>query len=187
MSKLSRQLSWSLLLLLLASGSLFGCDLTKFVIKKGAHYSTQRVRLVGGDELKFGVLFDESAVYRTQDPQNQGDINKLYGFSDCASHHQTNSARFGWRWLNARLEILAYTYVDSQRQSKLLGVAQIGQTFEAGLRTEGQSYVFTFNGVETVMPRGCDGKGNPKYQLWPYFGGDETAPHEITIYIEEHD
>jgi hypothetical protein len=35
------------------------------------------------------------------------------------------------------------------------------------------------------MDRGCSGGSLASYQLYPYFGGDETAPHDITILIDE--
>ncbi|RDC63253.1 hypothetical protein AHMF7616_01854 [Adhaeribacter pallidiroseus] len=34
------------------------------------------------------------------------------------------------------------------------------------------------------MSRGCSGTSD-KYKLFPYFGGDETAPHNIKIEIKE--
>ncbi len=44
------------------------------------------------------ALFDDSTNYRTADPSKQGDINKLYGTSDCGAFHMNASARWGWRY-----------------------------------------------------------------------------------------
>lgn len=137
------------------------------------------------DRLHFRVRFDASAQYATSDPGNQADINKLRGFSDCSSHHQTDSARFGWRWATDRVEILAYTYVGGARQSALLGSVQPGEWHEYELLATASGYVFRLDGVDTAMPRGCSAEGLLKYQLWPYFGGDEVAPHTITLQMEE--
>src|SRR5690606_41284654 len=63
---------------------------------------------------------DSSCVYKNPHPENQDDINKLYGFSDCTSLHHANSARFGWNWKDGALRIHAYCYVDSVRQYKEL-------------------------------------------------------------------
>lgn len=137
------------------------------------------------DRLHFRARFDESAQYATVDPANQLDINKLRGFSDCSSHHQTDSARFGWRWASDRVELLAYTYVDGERQWALLGSALPGEWHDFEIRATGSTYVFALDGVETVVPRGCATPGLLKYHLWPYFGGDEVAPHDISIEMEE--
>jgi len=44
------------------------------------------------------ALFDDSTNYRTAVPSKQGDINKLYGTSDCGAFHMNASARWGWRF-----------------------------------------------------------------------------------------
>lgn len=33
------------------------------------------------------------------------------------------------------------------------------------------------------MPRGCGSKKSVGYKLFPFFGGDEVAPHEVKIEI----
>jgi hypothetical protein len=65
-------------------------------IAKGEQYCDKNTyKPVSLTEMKFMVKFDSSAVYQTVDPDNQGDINKLYGFSDNNQDHHTNSARIG--------------------------------------------------------------------------------------------
>ncbi|SFF83855.1 hypothetical protein [Pontibacter chinhatensis] len=154
-------------------------------IKKGSHYSDKNaVKQVNATALRFEVTFDSSAVYTSAKPNNQADINKLYGFSDCSTSHQVNSARFGWRWHNNRLEVLAYTYLNKKWDYKLLGAVPLGQPVPLELRVEEDKYVFVMYGQQVAMPRACTGTAEG-YQLYPYFGGDETAPHDITISIKE--
>lgn len=164
---------------------LCACTPTEYVIPAGKHSSTARVEVVTGATLWFEATFDGSAVYETVDPVNQADINKLYGFSDCTSHHHQNSARFGWRWYGGRLEIHAYTYVGGERRSQKMGDVGIGETHLYGIELDGDRYVFTLDDTTITMPRGCDGGGGARYKLFPYFGGDEVAPHEIRITVEE--
>jgi hypothetical protein len=153
-----------------------------WVIPAGSHDMLgANVALTTTDVLSLRVRFDASADYTTVDPANQADINKLRGFSDCSTHHQTNSARFGWRWLDGHLEILAYDYVGGQRQWQLLTTTAPGEWLDLRLEAIGATYVFTVDGVSTVMPRGCADAGLAKYELWPYFGGDEVAPHDVRI------
>lgn len=166
---------------------LIGCgDDGLYVIPAGAHSpSGLNAAVQVGAEARFEALFDESAVYATVDPANQEDINKLYGFSDCSSHHHTNSARFGWRWFEGAVQIFAYIYADGERMWAYLGDARIGEPARYALYADGAEYVFEFGGETARMPRGCAGDGGVKYRLYPYFGGDETAPHDISIRITE--
>ncbi|MEJ8802263.1 hypothetical protein [Pontibacter sp. H249] len=154
-----------------------------YVIKKGKHYSNNKAKKLKAEIIRIEATFDSSAVYTTSDPKNQADINKLYGMSDCKTKHHTNSARFGWRWYNNQLEILAYTYVNKKREFKLIRAVEIGQPVTYELKLEDNQYVFTVNGTKVVMPRSCNGTGDG-YLLYPYFGGDETAPHTIKIAIK---
>ena len=157
----------------------------QYLIPAGAHYTTESgFKPMQGDVLRFNATFDQSAIYTTQDPANQGDINKLYGMSDCNSTHQVNSARFGWRWYKDQLEIWAYTYADSERKFQFITTVEINtkNTFEIEFANE--VYIFRVNNTSIELPRACEGKANG-YKLYPYFGGDEVAPHEIAIDIED--
>src|SRR5690606_17551586 len=76
-----------------------------YLIPKGSHYcNNNTLKAVRTAALRFEVTFDASAIYTSTSAANQTDINKLYGVSDCGTLHHTNSARFGWRWYNNRLE-----------------------------------------------------------------------------------
>ena len=134
--------------------------------------------------LKFEATFDASAIYQTRNLDNQADINKLYGLSDCRTDHHSNSARFGWRWYSNQLEIHAYTYLNKVRQSRLVGVVELNKAYRYQIQLLDNKYVFTLNDKVIELPRHCTGNGEG-YQLYPYFGGDETAPHDIKIAIKE--
>jgi hypothetical protein len=136
------------------------------------------------DTLAFTAKFDSSAIYKTTIPNNQADINKLYGLSDCGSLHQVNSARFGWRWYHDHLEIWAYTYNDSVRDYKLVGTVSFNEFNTYKIIFAEAKYIFLLNDKRIEMPRHCSAiaKG---YKLYPYFGGDETAPHTIKIWISD--
>lgn len=156
-----------------------------YTIPKGSHYSDKNtVRNVSTSSITFEVTFDSSAVYTTVAPNNQADINKLYGLSDCNSNHHSNSARFGWRWYKNSLEVLAYTYLNQKWDYKVLGTVAIGDPITLQLLMEDSQYRFLMNGKEVTMPRACSGAA-VGYQLYPYFGGDEVAPHDIKISIKE--
>lgn len=156
-----------------------------FTIQEGNHYADSRQ---GGevktDHLRFQVLFDSTAVYKTIDPVNQFDINKLYGFSDCNSFHQTNSARMGWCWANNQLEIHAYSYKNGQRNSKFIKAIPIGKPVDMSISLTDSTYIFQVDDKTESLSRACSGQSSG-YKLFPYFGGDEVAPHKVTVKIKD--
>jgi hypothetical protein len=50
---------------------------------------------------------------------------------------------------------------------------------------DGNKYVFTVNGNPVNIPRSSTTTTGRGYKLYPYFGGDELAPHNVTIKIKE--
>lgn len=156
----------------------------EYLIPKGKNYcNNNSYPEFKGSSVAFNVIFDSSAIYQTVQATNQLDINKLYGIADCGTHHQENSARFGWRWNGSAVDILAYYYVNSVRKNQLLGTAAIGEVNKYILSVEGKSYKFQFNDKVVTVERHCDSQTFDGYVLYPYFGGDEPAPHNISIYI----
>jgi hypothetical protein len=156
-----------------------------YVIPSGEHYARQSAyRALKVSTIKFSAQFDNSAIYKTVDEKNQGDINKLYGVSDCNTPHQTNSARFGWRWYNNKLEIWAYAYVNTERKSTFITAVALNSSNVYELSFTNSSYIFKVNDVAVTLPRSCQNEADG-YKLYPYFGGDEPAPHEIKIRIED--
>jgi len=100
---------------------------TLYTIKKGQHDASPRpFKTVSITEQKFSVVFDNSAIYTSKIPENQYDINKLYGFSDNNGLHQSYSARFGWRYSNGQLSLQAYVYNKGAWTYKDLGPVAIG-------------------------------------------------------------
>jgi hypothetical protein len=135
--------------------------------------------------LKFKVKFDSSAIYKTSNAANQSDINKLFGFSDNNELHHEYSARFGWRWSDNALRLFAYVYNDGKMSFKELGTVAIDKENDCSISASGDEYIFSLNGNATVMPRMSTTPEAEGYMLYPYFGGDEPAPHNISIWIEK--
>lgn len=160
-----------------------------FTIKKGSHQSNNDFGQLTREYLAYEVKFNNSAIYATIDSNNQADINKLFGFSDCSSDHTDDSARFGWRWYQDQLELVAFVHYKREIRWKSIAIIDIDKVYKCYILLKEDVYEFGISGVTTsnvIMDR------NPAtctrgfyYQLWPYFGGDETAPHEITIAMRE--
>ena len=161
-------------------------DYVRYVIPRGAHYATNNdLKAVDCTELKFTVRFDSSAIYQTTDPQNQWDINKLYGFSDNSASHHQYSARFGWRWSEDALRLFAYIYNKGIRESKEIAIVAIGKEVQCSIRISPESYLFSVDNKTETLPRLSATPAAKGYKLYPYFGGDEVAPHEVRIWIKE--
>ena len=157
----------------------------KYTIRTGQQYCDQSsYKPIDLTELKFTVKFDSTAIYQCADPENQYDINKLYGFSDNNSDHHQYSARFGWRWSDKALRLFAYVYNKGVVVSKEIATIPIGHEFNCSIRVAVKTYVFTVNDTTVELPRESETTTARGYQLYPYFGGDEVAPHEINIWIK---
>lgn len=136
------------------------------------------------------VTFDKSAIYQFK-TDDQYDINKLFGLS--YGMHHTNSVRFGWRSLgdySDNIEILAYCYVDGKRVVEdginlFIAMVNINREYRYQIIVSDNSYSLTIHNDKNVM---IGHKSIPHnklpfwgYKLYPYFGGNRTAPHNITI------
>ncbi len=159
----------------------------EFKIPQGKHSSTHRLSEMDHEWLSFEVIFDESAIYETVDPNNQADINKLFGFAECNSNHEENSIRFGWRWFNDELQVFAYEHLDGNIIWEQMGVVELNRTYRFNIFLFDDRYeleVEEFGVKNTIMTRSelvCT-KG-AYYLLWPYFGGNETAPQDISVFM----
>jgi hypothetical protein len=157
-----------------------------YIIAKGQHYCQQLTIVpIAYTKLDFVVKFDSSAVYTTTQPINQYDINKLYGFSDNNAPHHQFSARVGWRWSDGALRLFAYTYNNSVVEETEISAVSIGEEHSCSITIDGPAYIFSVDGKKLTMRRESTSATAGGYKLFPYFGGDETAPHEITIRIKE--
>jgi hypothetical protein len=158
----------------------------EYIIRQGQHSADYNAyKSVQYEELKFVVRFDNSAHYQSANANNQEDINKLYGFSDNNAGHQQYSARFGWNWARGSLRLYAYVYNNGVRSSQEITAIKVGQEYTCTLKVLTGKYVFAVNDASLEMPRASSGTKAEGYRLYPYFGGDEIAPHDVHIWIRE--
>ncbi|RKQ49286.1 hypothetical protein BXY85_0275 [Roseivirga pacifica] len=154
-------------------------------IRAGAHNSITRSEPFNEIGISITVKFDNSANYALENENDQADINKLIGFSDCAAHHQRESARFGWRWFEDELQILAYVYRDGDFIFEEMGAIPLDTEVEMEIRTLNGQYLFSGEGLDNVaLERSASCNTGENYWLWPYFGGNQPAPHDITIQLK---
>lgn len=158
---------------------------TEYKIAAGEHYCDKTsVTPVSVTAMFFKVRFDSSAIYTSTDPANQYDINKLYGFTEGMDPH-INSARIGWGFSDGKLRLYAYAYNNKQRLSREISAVNINDTITCAIKLDGFKYIFSVNDKQVELSRHQAGTTASGYQLFPYFGGDEVAPHLIRILISE--
>ena len=155
-----------------------------YTIKENKHRSTYKYKTTRGNEFYIECIFDSSAIYTTTDPLNQYDVNKLWGVSDCGDGHMENSIRLGWRWLNDSLEIHWFKHQLGQFTFEKITTVDLCETIPIFLHIKQDNYIICVDGTCDSTERNCNGDYK-RYFLYPYFGGDETAPHCIRIKIKE--
>ncbi len=183
-----KMIPYLLALLLITSCSLYSSyeEEIAYTIPAGAHYSTHAFfKYVTADTLSFSFRFDDSAIYDIG--VDQSDINKLFGFAEGAAQNiHEYSARFGWRWVEEGIEILGYCYVDGERSHISLGEAVIGTSYSGTITSSFDRYTFTYRGNTKTVMKSPEYYGEKKYISYPYFGGNITAPHEVTVWVTTH-
>lgn len=156
-----------------------------FTIKKNKHYSDNWLyKLTHFFNFKkqqsFKVIFDESCLYSGKDDS----VNKLFGLS--FGWHHNNSIRFGWQSHYGKIRIYTYLYIDGIRYIRKIG--EVGINEECCLTIDNHRFSFktkgTFFSMEGYLSPNKI-KNKISYNLWPYFGGVNVAPHDIKIELIE--
>ncbi len=161
-----------------------------FTIKEGNHFSDQlcfklsNIFNFSGSQA-FTVTFTDSCAYKLESKQDQEDINKLFGFS-CGWHHK-NSARFGWSFVNRKIQLWAYYYNNSRRSYTHITSLDFNKPYQLRLTALESCYEFIVDSDYVAVallkvPR--RGRKTIGYNLWPFFGGNNPAPHDIKINLE---
>lgn len=160
-----------------------------FDLDYDSHYSTLRnhiwiPRFHNRDTpLRFTVWMHNSCLYEIHG-SDRDDINKLYGYSE--GDHRQNSIRIGWRGIDNFIEYFVYWTIDGIDYSKSLGRFDPEELHTFDIRQTKDLYIVRFNGVDRLVPRGQNIKhGWFSYILRPYFGGNQTAPKNMYIEINE--
>ena len=149
-----------------------------YTIKAGDHEcSPRKVNIGFRDDYEWNVRFDSSCIYYFPDKEDQYDVNKLVG----RGYMNGDSARFGWRWWQGQLELLAYIHDNGSITKTLITKLVIGKQYKLGIYKSSDIYRFEANGV--VIPIHKSRNRIISYPMYPYFGGTQAAPHEIKIEI----
>jgi hypothetical protein len=162
-----------------------------FKVFKGNHkFSPRLIRFFFGNKVKRKVLFTNNCLYNIN--ESQLNINKLFGFS--LLYHHWESARFGWRAMDGKIELLAYIYNNRKRINEwdydiLLARVDIDTLYNLSLEIKNNNYQFKifdeFGQLISIREYPCKSNMKFGYLLNPYFGGKVSAPHDMEIQMTE--
>lgn len=132
------------------------------------------------------VRFDFDCRYKIES-DDQYDINKLFGIGYFPNHHK-ESARFGWRfdYDENKFIISAYCYINGERVMKDICACVANKDYDMVIEVMPYHYEFYVRQSENNLKVGGHmqyrtHKKEFSYPLGLYFGGNQTAPHEMTI------
>ncbi len=167
----------------------------QYRIKKGDHYCSvsifERLGAIGWKINKYQVRFVLHNACWWAPPRNTDDngLNKLTGISFGLNDHN-NSVRFAWIpdfAVSGKINIHGYTYDDQATTpkftSRFITPVQVGQSCEASIEMVGNQYKLTVNGV-TIFMDNLHPDSSLCFRLYPYFGGNNTAPQDMAIDID---
>ena len=158
-----------------------------YTIPAGSHSSGSFLNHPDNSKISFQFELDESAYYKTEIPENQYDVNKIYGMSDFGLRHQKYSIRLGWRYINNELQLCWLRHEEGRHSSATIRTIEPDVIYDATIDIKTFFYVIVIDGDTTMVRRRPEGNWGliRRYYLYPYFGGNEYAPHDITIKIKE--
>jgi hypothetical protein len=93
--------------------------------------------------------------------------------------------RFGWNYLKGDdIRIHAYWYQEGERHSIHLGNVKIGMRHTYVIMPSEKSHNLQVigRGIAYTVPVPGSRYG---YHLGPYFGGNQVAPHDVTIMLDK--
>jgi len=166
--------------------------ITAYIIDEGQHnsysynFNNKRKKnpiapiLIRGNRLEFNFMFTSQHIYN-YNIKDGDDINKLYGITSTKIHQ--NSARFGWRYIgNNKFEIFAYYYVKGIRDWYSLLIVKINETVKYSIDVSNKQYTF---GANNNWHHVYNTKNIMAFRSYPWFGGNNTAPHKMIFKIIE--
>ena len=91
--------------------------------------------------------------------------------------------RFGWRYYKDKLQILWFKHEAGKFTFDVITSIELNKPYTCTLDIFEDEYIVSVGGITTIVSRPCSDY-KKRYYLYPYFGGDEVAPHTIKIKIK---
>ena len=163
----------------------------KFTIKKGKHNPKGiHFGFTFKNSVSFDVCFNDNCIYDPFPLPDTEDINKLCGFSTTIFHH-IQSGRVGWRCVDnsGEIELVTYTYNSGERtisDQQVLAKVKPNVWFVVTIEDHETHYEYILEYLGKIITNNDEKKYDwlPfKYLLYPYFGGNNAAPHDMTLFV----
>lgn len=159
-----------------------------FLIRKGFHRSNKIIPRFHKnlESIEFVAIFDSNCNYDLKNDNNL-DINKLYGIS--WGWHHKDSFRIGWNIKNNKISLFSYYYNDGYRRNEELCQIDFNEPIIFKIRFHKGLDAIIVDWIKSDKTKGTEAieyyfpETNYGYYLWPYFGGNEVAPHKMRIRI----
>lgn len=152
--------------------------------------------------VRYEVSFTDSCRYGFG-TKDDNDINKLFGVAfitwgsfwfviknlfkgKLKALHHYNSIRYGWRYdaLSNRFEVWRYIYLNGDRFMWYVDGLNVGESVKLEIipiDLNDTKCTYSLGGNYQIwMPA-----HSLKYKLFPYFGGNNPAPHDMEIKINK--
>lgn len=155
-----------------------------FKIRKNKHrHNKLKINIYYNlNRLSRKVLFDETCLYDWLN-KDSDDINKLFGFSN--GWHKNNSVRFGWipNFNKGTIKIYGYVYNHYCLNFRFITEVFINKfvNMEITLRDNIAEFTVDRSSIEMEYSPSC----KMSYGLFPYFGGNNKSPKDISIIINK--
>jgi len=168
-----------------------------YIIKRGDHrsgyYFSPILRRKSIELVSRVVKLNPSMLYDFGGIDNC-DVNKIYGYS--IGFHHRNSVRLGWSVDKniRRVQLYAYLYNRGKRiiikLADPITIANGYRDIECSIRASEKHVhfalydnrgIFCSEDIPFVFPGGCFWG----YWLFPYFGGNNVAPHDVLVPLRD--
>jgi len=128
-----------------------------------------------GPKMEQWWKFDPDCFY---EPDIENDINKLTGLG--ALDNQNNSIRIDWRCVNNKFQLLGYVH-NNDTEITIMDSVNPNESFyirveyiNGGAEIQVKNKILIVNDIK---------KPTTIFRQNPYFGGQSTAPHDMTLYM----
>lgn len=136
--------------------------------------------------LIFQLWFHADAAYLTTDPANQADWNKLMGLTTLDIHG--DSLRLGWRYdpVDDEIELGLYAYIHGVRVDQYITSVAVETVHDVTLSWTEDLLSAEVDGISVEVAGPMAHAPRVTWVLTTtYFGGDETAPHDIHVEVRD--
>lgn len=159
-------------------------------IKKGKHSCNKLVRFkpfFKKTRLSYTVIFTDSCRYKFDYPESL-ELNRLFGLS----YGFKNVVSFGWHHNHGVIQLFAYCIIDGKEKQCFVASLKLNTQYKLTLIKLNGRYSFVVTGKGMLKQRVILHERMCKickwgWELFPSFGGKNTAPNDLFIMMHKNE